>query len=59
MVGLIVSGMNKQIIIQRKINAINHLPEAKAKAISDFTDLILNKYEDQLLAKGLTISLKQ
>ena len=40
MVGAIVSGMNKQIIIQRTISAINHLPEDKAKAISDFEDLI-------------------
>ena len=46
--------MNKQIIIQRTINAINHLPEDKAKAISDFADFILKQYEDQLLVEGIT-----
>ena len=46
--------MNKQIIIERTVKAINQVPEDKAEAISDFADFILKQYEDQLLTKGIT-----
>ena len=46
--------MNRQVIIERTVKAINHLPEDKAKEISDFADFIMKQYEEQVLTEGIT-----
>ena len=46
--------MNKQIIIDRTVNAINLLPEQKAIEISNFADFIFKQYEESQLIKGST-----
>ena len=45
--------MTRQAIIERTINAINHLPEDKAVEISNFADFISKRYEEQTLTEGL------
>ncbi len=45
--------MNKQLIIERILKAINQLPEDKAEEISDFADFVFKKYEEQELIKGI------
>jgi hypothetical protein len=45
--------MNKQLIIERTLKAINQLPEDKAEEISDFADFVFKKYEEQELSKGI------
>jgi hypothetical protein len=45
--------MNKQLIIERTLKAINQLPEDKAEKISDFADFVFTKYEEQELSKGI------
>jgi hypothetical protein len=45
--------MTKQAIIERTINAINQLPEDKAKEISEFADFIAKRYEEQKLSIGI------
>ena len=46
--------MDRQVIIERTIKAINHLPEDKAREISDFADFISKQYEEQVLNEGIT-----
>ncbi len=41
--------MNRQAIIERTVKAINHLPEEKAKEISDFAEFTMKQYEDLIL----------
>ena len=45
--------MNRQVIIERTVKAINHLPEDKAKEISDFADFIMKQYEERVLTEGI------
>jgi bisphosphoglycerate-independent phosphoglycerate mutase (AlkP superfamily) len=45
--------MNRQVIIERTIKAINLLPEDKAREISDFADFITKRYEEQVLTEGI------
>ena len=45
--------MDRQVIIERTVKAINHLPEDKAKEISDFADFIVKQYEEQVLIEGI------
>ncbi|MGV3508036.1 MAG: hypothetical protein ACO1N7_02010 [Sphingobacteriaceae bacterium] len=45
--------MTRQAIIERTINAINHLPEDKAVEISNFADFISKRYEEQTLTEGI------
>ncbi len=46
--------MNRQVIIERTVKAINHLPEDKAKEISDFAEFIMKQYEERVLTEGIT-----
>lgn len=46
--------MNKQAIIERTVKAINHLPEEKAKEISDFADFIMKQYDERILTEDIT-----
>ena len=48
-------GMSKKEIIEKIINAINQLPLEKAEEISNFTDYIYNRYEDELLRAGMVV----
>lgn len=45
--------MNRQVIIERAVKAINHLPEDKAKEISDFAEFIMKQYEERELNEGI------
>lgn len=45
--------MPKQVIIQKRVNAINQLPENKAEEIADFADFIVKRYEEHLLSQGI------
>jgi len=45
--------MTRQIIIERTLKAINHLPEDKAEEISDFADFVFKRYEEQVLIHGI------
>ena len=45
--------MNRQVIIERTVKAINHLPEDKAKEISDFADFIMKQYEERVLTEDI------
>ena len=45
--------MNRQAIIERTVKAINHLPEDKAKEISDFAEFTMKQYEDQILTNSI------
>ncbi len=45
--------MTKQAIIERILNAINHLPEDKAEEISDFADFVAKRYDEQQLSEGI------
>ena len=45
--------MTRQAIIEKTINAINHLPESKAEEISDFADFISKKYEEHKINEGI------
>ncbi len=45
--------MTRQIIIERTLNAINHLPDEKAEEISDFADFVFKRYEEESLSKGI------
>ena len=45
--------MNRQVIIDLTVKAINHLPEDKAKEISDFAEFIMRQYEERLLTEGI------
>jgi len=45
--------MRRQAIIERTVKAINQLPEDKAEEISNFADLVIKRYEEQLLTKGM------
>lgn len=45
--------MDKQVIIERTLKAINELPEDKAQEISDFADFIFKRYEENQLSQGI------
>ncbi len=45
--------MNRQLIIERTVKAINQLPEEKAEEISDFADFITKRYEENRLTDGI------
>ncbi len=45
--------MTRHAIIERTLNAINHLPEGKAEEISDFADFVAKRYDEQQLSEGI------
>ena len=45
--------MDKQVIIERTLKAINELPEDRAQEISDFADFIFKRYEENQLSQGI------
>ena len=45
--------MTLQAIIERTVNAIKQLPEARAKEISDFADFVFKRFEEEQLTKGM------
>jgi hypothetical protein len=42
--------MNKELIIEKTVRAINDLPESRAEEISDFADFVIKKYEEHKLS---------
>ena len=49
----IKSQMTSQAIIDRTVQIINQLPPEKASEISDFTDFLIKKYEEQLIIENI------
>jgi len=45
--------MTSQAIIDRTVQIINQLPPEKASEISDFTDFLIKKYEEQLIIENI------
>ncbi len=45
--------MTKQKFIETTVNALNNLPEDKAKEISDFAELLLKKYEETYITESM------
>ena len=45
--------MNRQLIIERTVKAINLLPEDKAEEISDFADFVYKRFEEQRLTDAI------
>jgi len=45
--------MDKQILINRTIEALEKLPEEKVYEVANFADYILKKYEEQILQTGI------
>ncbi len=40
-------------LINRTVNSLSKLPNDKVQEVSDFTEFILKKYEDEILQKGI------
>lgn len=45
--------MTKQMLIDRTVRAMNHLPDSKAEEISAFVDFVLKRYDEQQLTQGI------
>lgn len=45
--------MTKQMIIEKTLKIINHLPEDKAEQIADFAEFVFKRYEEQRFRKGI------
>lgn len=45
--------MNKNILLEKTLQNIRKLPESKIKEISDFTEFLLGKIEDQMITEGI------
>ncbi|GEO02642.1 hypothetical protein AAE02nite_03060 [Adhaeribacter aerolatus] len=45
--------MTKQSLIERTIDNLAKLPEQKIKEVSDFTEFLLSKLDDQVITKGI------
>lgn len=46
--------MTKEILIQKTIKRLSHLPSDKINEVLDYVDFIAKKYEDEILQKGIT-----
>ena len=45
--------MNRETLIKNTVNKINKLPDSEIIEVSDFTDILICKIEDQILTKGI------
>lgn len=45
--------MTRQLLIQKTIDNLSKLPEQKLKEVSDFTEFLLSKVDDSLIAEGI------
>ena len=45
--------MNRETLIKNIVNKINKLPDSEIIEVSDFTDFLICKIEDQILTKGI------
>ena len=45
--------MNRQILIDKTVNKIRLLPDAKIKEINDFADFLLSKIDDNIIIEGI------
>ncbi|MBK7444721.1 MAG: hypothetical protein IPJ45_01635 [Ignavibacteria bacterium] len=45
--------MNRETLIKNTVNKINKLPDSEIIEVSDFTDFLICKIEDQILTKGI------
>jgi hypothetical protein len=45
--------MNRQILIDKTLNKIRQLPDAKIKEINDFADFLLSRIDDKIIQEGI------
>lgn len=45
--------MNKDKLIKKTIETLSRLPEEKILEVNDFADYILEKYDSEILQKGI------
>ena len=45
--------MTRETLIKRTLTAISQLPQEKAMEIADFAEFVLQKYDEQILQKGV------
>ena len=45
--------MTRETLIKKTIDNLSKLPDHKLKQVSDFTDFLLNRIENQLMTEGL------
>jgi hypothetical protein len=45
--------MTRETLIKQTINNLKKLPDHKLKEVSDFTDFLLNKIENQIIVEGI------
>jgi hypothetical protein len=52
---MLLQRMTKELIIERTLSAIHHLPLEKAEEISNFADILAKRYEEQQLQSGIQV----
>ena len=45
--------MTREILINQTVETLSKLPREKIEAVSDFADYISQKYEEEILQKGI------
>ena len=45
--------MTREILINKTVETLSKLPREKVETISDFADYISQKYEEEILQKGI------
>ncbi len=50
---LIQDIMTRENLIKETVKKISKLPDSRVKEVSDFTDFLISKIEDQILTEGI------
>ncbi len=45
--------MTREVLINKTVETLSKLPREKIEAVSDFADYISQKYEEEILQKGI------
>jgi len=45
--------MIREMLINRTVKTLSKLPNEKVKEVSDFTEYILKKYDEEMMQKGI------
>ncbi len=45
--------MLRSVLINKTVNSLSKLPDDKIQEVSDFTESILKKHEEEMLQKGI------
>lgn len=48
-----LNDMEKDVLIKKAINNIQHLPITMVKEVNDFAEFLLNKIDDQMITEGI------